>query len=322
MPVIKHRLEDLFKAMYHDKFDCADFLKCPVHANCKEDRFEHKGSIRDVLEPNKKLKAYLRFLNIFLFEHLPLNTGVVFSYRKGVGPYDAVAPHAKSRHFFQTDITSFFSNVDRQMILEAIIEGRDSCPISNLDEHLDRILDLVCVDDELPTGFPTSPPISNAVLKKFDDTLEEHCHKMDLVFTRYSDDIILSAKDNETIYEAFGFVSELLQEATSGKLVLNKAKSRHVKIGRRVEVLGMVIRHDGQITVSAKTKNEIEVLLHFYLKNRESFLKKVENNIDSGMKRVAGYLNYINTFDAQYLDSLRRKYGAATVDRFLHREFE
>jgi RNA-directed DNA polymerase len=37
--------------------------------------------------------------------------------------------------------------------------------------------------------------------------------------------------------------------------------------------------------------------------------------------RLAGLLNYVNTVDQSYLEKLRRKYGAAVVDVFLHRSF-
>lgn len=313
----KRPLQNLFSAMYHNKFAYSDFLTCRVSDNSEVSRYRD----REVLKPNRKLKAYLKFLNLFLFELLPVNQRVVFSYRKGYGPYDAVAPHSQSKYFFQTDISAFFSSIDRVMVKDAIVSGKDTSSIADLDFHLERILELACIDNQLPTGFPTSPVITNSVLKVFDDNLEARCSKAGLTVSRYSDDIIVSAANTDAIYSAPNIVEKVLMDAFNGRLVLNQGKTRHFKVGGKVKILGMVILPNGQITVDAMRRSEIEVLLHFYLTNRDRFLDKVNGDLDRGEERIAGFLNYVNTVNQAYLDKLRHKYGAATVDMFLHRSF-
>lgn len=317
--MVKRSLESLFQAMYHDKYDYSDFLTCTVVENCELSHYRDQEHLLPVLKPNQKLKAYLRFLNLFLFEQLPINERVLFSYRKGVGAYDAVVPHSASKYFFQTDISAFFSSIDRGMITSTIETGGEHCSIADLDQHTDRVLDLVCIDDKLPTGFPTSPTITNSVLKPFDDALEARCEALALTFSRYSDDIILSANSNDAIYTAPAIVEEILQASFAGKLMLNRDKSRHFKVGGKTKLLGMVILPNGHVSIDANVRTEIEVLLHFYLTDREKFLGKVGGDPDKGAKRVTGLLNYINTVDKAYLNKLRRKYGATVVDLFLHR---
>jgi RNA-directed DNA polymerase len=318
----KRPLEALFKAMYHDRFDYSDFMRCNARDNCEVSQVDGHPHPREILKPNKRLKAYQKFLSLFLFDLLPVNERVVFSYRKGVGVYDAVAPHAMSKHFFQTDIEGFFTSVDSDMVQSIMVSGKDLLPIADFDNHVEHILSLVCVDGRLPTGFSTSPAITNAVLKPFDDLLEARCGALDLRVSRYSDDIILSAHNNSAIYEARDLVESALTEIFAGKFVLNRAKSRHFKAGGRVQILGLMILPNGQISIDAKRRSEIEVLLHFYTTNRDMFLERVNGDLDRGTERVTGFLNYVNTVDKAYLDKLRRKYGATTVDMFLHRAFE
>jgi len=314
----KRNLQDLFTAMYHDKFDYQDFLTCNVKDNCELLKFRD----RDLLKPNKKLKAYLKFLNLFLFELLPVNKDVVFSYRKGVGPYNAVEPHANNKFFFQTDIQSFFSSMDREIVFATLKSGQNSIPIADIEMHFERILELTCIDNKLPVGFPTSPVITNAALKVFDDELSIKCVQNGITLTRYSDDIIMSAVDNENIYSAEKFVTETLEDLFGKTFTLNQDKSRYFKTGGRVKILGMLILPNGQITVDPNIRKEIEVLLHFYLTNKEKFLDKVDGDLDAGSERIVGYLNYVNAVDGEYLDKLKRKYGVATVDMFLHRAFK
>lgn len=304
----------LFEAMYHGKYDFKDFIQSDISNSF--DVFYVKD--RKIQKPNKKLKVYHSFLNLFLFEYLRTNERVVFSYRKGVSAYDAVAAHASNKHFYQTDISDFFSSIDSQLIKETIIASADLSPIEDLNEHLERVIDLVTVDGTLPMGFSTSPLISNACLYKFDKALEEYSTNHNLTYTRYADDLILSSKNREDLEGIQEKIAELLKNTFDDRLSLNYSKSKFTHIGRKVKILGMVILPTGKVSVDIKFKNKVEVLLHFYMKDREKFLDKVDGDMRGGMEKVSGYLNYINTVDKSYLDKLRKKFGGTIVDMFLH----
>ena len=306
----------LFDAMYHGKYEFGDFLHGDVTANYDSIPIK-KG--RRIYRPNKKLKAYHVFLNKFLCEYLDLNSRVVYSYRKGINPHQAVSAHALSRAFFQTDIVNFFGNIDRHMVRSTIIDRGVRIPIADLQAHLERILDLTTIDGSLPVGFSTSPLISNACLTGFDDNLEEHCRITGLKYTRYADDIVISAQSREALKDIGSFVSELLVRHFEGKLQLNPSKSKLTTVGRKIKVLGMSITPSGQVTIDMELKKQIEVLLHFYMRNREKFLDKVQHDMKAGVDQLAGYVNYINAADKPYLEKLRRKYGSTVIDSFLHR---
>ena len=97
-------LELLFDAVHHGKYDFEDFLNGDLTSHYSPVQIGR----RTLYRPDKKLKAYLTFLNTFVFEHLLLNDRAVYSYRKGVNPHEAVHVHASNRAFFQTDIEDFF----------------------------------------------------------------------------------------------------------------------------------------------------------------------------------------------------------------------
>ena len=108
--MIQKPLSDLFNSMHHGKYDFADFMQGRVDENYKVLSLNTSGNHRKVFHPNKKLKVYHTFLNLFLFECLPINKEVVYSYRKGFSAYHAVSKHSSSKHFFQTDtLSSLFS---------------------------------------------------------------------------------------------------------------------------------------------------------------------------------------------------------------------
>lgn len=309
-------LRDLFDAMLRGKYDFEDFLHSRVDDNYAT------AVVRDrtVHLPNKKLKAYHRFLNTVLFAHLRVNEAVAYAYRKGVNPHEALQPHAKSRAFFQADIKDFFRSIDRSLIRAKIAIPTPSMPISDLISHTERILDMTTVNDVLAVGFSTSPPISNVCLADFDDELEAFCRSAALVYTRYADDIIVSGQDREMLAGMKKTLGDLLSTHFNGKLELNEGKSKLTTVGRKVKILGLVVLPSGEVAVDMDIKKRIEVLIHYFLRDEEIFLKQAkEADRDAAVEKLSGYVNYINAADAKYLEKLRRKYGAAVIDGFLHR---
>lgn len=317
----KQSLETLFNAMYHGKWSFADFAHVPVESNSRRQSFTRSGKTRELLVPNEKLKVCHEFLRLFLLDFLPLNEQVVFSYRKGLSAYDAVAKHTNSKSFFVCDIADFFPSIRRARIKLTLSTAQERCPIEDLNDWLERIADLVCVDDCLPIGFSTSPSISNAVLMPFDNAFKAYCDSRALMFTRYSDDIIVSGKNHAALDGIEASIAAFLSETMHGELTLHPGKSKFLHGGVKVKLLGMVLLPNGTISVDAGVKGEIEVLIHFYLRDRIKFADRVDGDPHKAEARLSGLLNYVNTVDQAYLNKLRKKFGAAVVDFFLHRSF-
>lgn len=292
-----------------------------VLANCKREQFTKARVVRHVLAPNDRLTACLDFIRLFVVEYLPVNEEVVFSYRKGVGTFDAVVRHQHGKSFLVCDIASFFPSLSRRRVALTLAQGRDRSPISDFDLWQDRFCDLVCPEGVLPMGFSTSPGISNAALKPFDDALKAACDARDLTLTRYSDDIIVSGNSKDALNGVEQLIDDTLQAVFPGEFMLNRSKSKLMNRGMKVKLLGMVVLPDGTVSVDGTVKKEIEVLLHFHAKDRSRFLEQVSNDLQKGERKLAGMISYVNTIDSGYLDKLRRKFGAAAVDYFLHRSF-
>jgi len=301
--------------MYHGKYKFSDFAHEQVSANYEQ--FLIHG--RPIYKPNKKLKTFHAFLNLFVFQHLQQNEDVVFSYRKGTRVIDAVDRHAQSRHFFQSDFTNFFGSLKTPVIKDTILASVERAPISDLSSYIDRIIELVTAKNSMPIGFSTSPLISNGCLYHFDNQLQEYCLSKELIYTRYSDDIIISSFDKEPLQDIDKKVRDILDDLFSGDLLINEGKSKFSSRGQKIKLLGIVVHPDGNVSVDSALKREVEVLLYFYTTSRERFLDKLGDDPKSGIERLSGYLNYINAIDPEYLDKLRKKYGLTVVDMFFHR---
>jgi RNA-directed DNA polymerase len=317
----KQPIEVLFNAVFHNKWRFTDFANATVAANVSAKTFTQSGKTRNLLVPNEKLKACHEFLRLFLLDFLPLNKDVVFSYRKGISAFDAVVRHARNKSFFVCDIANFFPNIKQSRVRSTLLTAKDSCPVEDLESWLDRIVDLVCVNDSLPMGFSTSPAISNAALMPFDNALKAYCDSKGLVLTRYSDDITVSGQDSAALEGIQDQIRALLQDTMHGELSLHPKKSKFLHSGAKIKLLGMVLLPNGTVSVDASVKDEIEVLIYFYLRDRSKFADRVDGDPRKAEARLSGLLNYVNTVDQTYLDKLRKKFGVAVVDYFLHRSF-
>ena len=318
---VKRPMADLFRAVYHDKRSFQDLIEMDVLINCKRAQYTKAGQVRAILAPNDILAGCLEFVRLFVVDYLPINEDVVYSYRKGMSAFDAVARHRAGNYFFVCDIAHFFPSLNRERVRFTLAQGYARTPVSDFSIWLDRYVNLVCPESSLPVGFSTSPGISNAALKPFDDAINFACKNRRLTVTRYSDDIIVSGESKDSLEGIEKLVAATLQDVFPGEFALNLSKSKLMHRGTKVKLLGMVLLPDGSVSVDATVKDEIEVLLHLYSRNRSRFLERVGNDLLKGERRLSGLINYVNTIDKAYLDKLRRKFGAAAVDYFLHRSF-
>ncbi|MGZ8226378.1 MAG: reverse transcriptase domain-containing protein [Methylococcaceae bacterium] len=305
-------LQEAFDSTFHDKLNFNDFLNLDVKKECKSFSINNKL----IINPSPTLKKYLRFLNNFVFDYAKINTEVVHSYRKGKNAYTAVEKHANSKYFFQTDINNFFNSIAAEDIEFIFDNNLADTPISDIGNYRANVLNLVSIDGVLPVGFSTSPSISNTCLYTFDNTLECYCHSKDIVYTRYSDDIILSSNNRDALKTANEIILEQLNLFYNGRISLNSHKTKHTHKGEKIKLLGMVILPSGKISVDMKLKKQLEILLYFYINDQDRFADYLKNHYHGDLSKISGQLNYINSIDSSYLNKLRKKYGNYIVDTF------
>ncbi len=315
----KLSLKKAFNSYFHDKYSFNHFCNLDIKI-----QYENIFYSKNTFSPSKELKRYQQFLNFFIFDFMKVNEDVVFSYRKGVSTYDAIYPHKDSKYILSTDIKSFFLHIDKEDIKNLILQNKKNYLIDeeDIEQYIDTLVNLVSYNDILPIGAPTSPKISNAYLFQFDNKLEEYCKAEDIIYTRYSDDFIFSSNTNEKFALLLSTMKELLISSNLESFQLNERKTKLQRKGSKIMLLGLVITPNGTITVDKKIKKEIEVLLHFYLSNRDKFKDFFEKNYDSNLEKVSGRLSYIKSIDKQFITKLKKKYGSYIVNSFIHRDID
>ena len=305
-------LEEAFNAVFHDEESFFDF--CNVDQDQEIEELNFKA--RKVFRTSNKLKKYLRFVDRVVLRHLEKSTDVVHSYVRGRSVLTAVKAHCESKYFFTTDIQNFFSNITEDDVRFILDRDRKRIPISDLDKYFDLIVGSVVRAGVIPVGFPTSPQISNAYLLGFDNELHGYCVENKLTYTRYSDDLIISANEKERLFGLQDLVQKFLSN-TSEALKLNVEKTRITHLGNKVKILGLVVTPGGKVTIDSKYKNTLESLLHFYINDKAKFSSLLEKTLNGNEHSLFGLLHYARSVDPEYVEKLQRKYGAFALSTLM-----
>jgi RNA-directed DNA polymerase len=106
----------------------------------------------------------------------------------------------------------------------------------------------------VPQGSPTSGQISNLVFYPLDVKLASLAKSLTAKYTRYADDIVISFKSEFTRSEAESALRSAANIINEGGFQLNHSKTRVLKPGSRMQVLGVLIGSPGLRVPPSKKK--------------------------------------------------------------------
>lgn len=195
------------------------------------------GSFRVLYAPDPVLKYVQRQLLKNVLASMPVSP-CALAYRKKIGLSANASPHCGHRYVMKLDIADFFGSITfLQVYQKAFPEHLFPPALRTL------LTNLCCLNDFLPQGAPTSPYISNLVLKPFDDYMERWCGEREISYTRYCDDMTFSGdfSPRQVYKKVRGFLLCMGFE-------LNPEKTRVLGRGSRQLVTGIVVNEKPQIT--------------------------------------------------------------------------
>lgn len=188
------------------------------------------GALRCLSVPDPILKRIQRrILEVLLFD-MEISPYAA-AYRFGGGILWNARPHIGKDKLFKLDIRSFFDSILYSQVKEAAF------PEAIYAEPLRILLALLCYyGDGLPQGAPTSPAISNIIMKNFDNCLGNWCQNRGICYTRYCDDMTFSGNFDEK--EVLDFTAAELKKMG---FFINPAKTVTADRYHRQMVTGIVV---------------------------------------------------------------------------------
>jgi hypothetical protein len=256
------------------------------------------GGTRLISHPSRTLKALQRWLARNIIAVAPVHDSAT-AYQKGRSIRENALRHAGSAYTLRLDFKDFFPSFDAASIRHFLEETATSNGLNLSPEDIDFIIKILCKDGRITIGAPSSPKITNAMMFKFDYTLNEYALGNNIIYTRYADDLFLSSFKPDSLIEAEKFVRKLANNHRRPKLNINENKTLHLSRAGHRSVTGLVITPEGRISIGRERKREIKSLVHSATLNR---LNPVER------ARLSGLIAFAHDVEPDFIGALVKKY--------------
>lgn len=191
--------------------------------------------------------------------------------------------HKKHKYVLNIDLKDMFSQITASRI-----KGMLRSEPYSLDESVANVISIItCCKGFLPQGAPTSPILSNMLLKMLDTKLIKYSKDNNLYYTRYADDLSFSANyDFSKIVfsnypESFDIRNELKSIFNESNFVINSEKTKYYTYYKRQEVTGIVVNK--KLNIAKEKMKEIRLLL--YLCKKFSILSTAKRYFEKNKKK-------------------------------------
>lgn len=267
------------------------------------------GGVRRLQVPSLPLKQIQRRILREVLSRLPVSDYAT-AYRPGARLYDNAARHCGKKYLLKLDVSDFFGSIPFEMVY------RTAFNTHYFPKQIGVMLTaLCCRKDALPQGAPTSPALSNIVLRGFDNVMGNWCKKRGITYTRYCDDMTFSA--DTPLYGAYVRAKTLLFEMG---LELNEDKTRFLTRQSRQTVTGLTVNDGVHIPADYKRalRQEVYYALKFGLESavlqgrREAFIASDQVLTEAYCRHLVGKVGYVlqiepnNTYFQAALEQLLR----------------
>jgi len=188
------------------------------------------GNKRKLLAPDFLLKQIQKNILNHIIKGLSISKYAT-AYYKGSDIVKNAEVHLRKPIILKLDMKNFFDTITFEHVKSFVFKEE------YFPEGVATILTKLCTyQNHLPQGAPTSPTISNIILKEFDDEVGNFCIENNITYTRYCDDMTFSGRfDKEKI---ISFVGGRLK--TFG-FTLNHKKTKLLTKGKRQIITGIVV---------------------------------------------------------------------------------
>ena len=247
------RYDDLYKAKRSDLYRTFFIPK-------------NSGGLRRIDAPHPPLMDALRELkNILEMDCGALYHTSAFAYVKQRCCVDAVKKHQRneSNWFLKLDFKDFFGSTTPEFLFRMVAQSFPFCEIVKNEqgrEALLKALDLCFLNGGLPQGTPISPTLTNIMMIPIDHRIFNTLAKRKIVYTRYADDLLISAVESFSKDKMSAFVNQVLSDMRA-PFRINDAKTRYGSRKGSNWNLGVMLNKDNNITVGHMKKKHFKAAL-------------------------------------------------------------
>lgn len=247
---------------------------------------KRNGGSREIAEPLPSLKEIQKWILKEILEKCECSK-YAKAYVLGTSIKENARFHRGQEKVLAIDIKDFFGSIKFKKVFSFFRRLGYSKAVAAM------LTNLCCLDGSLPQGAPTSPALSNLIIKNIDKRIAGFSKKYGFRFTRYSDDLTFSG--SIVAGSIINFVRNVL---SSEKLSINEKKIRLMEAHQKQEVTGIVTNQKLQVSKSLRKKFRQEM---YYIQKfgLDSHLQKIRNTRSHYLKHMLGIANFISFVNLQ-----------------------
>jgi len=262
------------------------------------------GGYRTINHPARELKLLQRWLVENSLSSLPVHKSAT-AYKKGASIYRNAALHRARNFILKVDFADFFPSIRGTDVVRLLRANQDRMAGTVVgSSDIDLVRRLVCRDDRLTIGAPSSPLLSNLIMFEFDEKWSAICRESGITYSRYADDLYFSTNVPNLLEVVLADLRRDLARRKSPGLRINEDKTVFTSRKRRRMITGLVLTPTGEISLGRHRKRFIKSLV---FRNSRNALKAEE------IASLYGTLSYAKSVDPSFIETLRRKYGHAAI---------
>lgn len=249
---------------------------------------------RTIYQPSRELKALQGWVLRNILDKLsssPFSMG----FEKKQSILNNATPHVGANFILNIDLEDFFPSLTAHKVFGVFHSlGYNRTIASSLTR-------LCCYKNLLPQGAPSSPKLANLICSRLDYRIQGYAGRRGLIYTRYADDLTISAQSMKKVVKAKGFLFSIIP---SEGLMINKGKTCISGPRGQKKVTGLVVSQD-KVGIGKRKYKEIRAKIHHVFVRRSNEIEQVK-----------GWLAYILSVDLRshkrllvYMNKLEKKYN-------------
>lgn len=230
---------------------------------------KRSGGRRFIKIPEPTLMRVQKWIHQFVLTKIPVHKAS-YAFKKGGSINECAARHCGAQWLIKIDIADFFDSISEIQVFRLFkevgyqplvaFELARICTIGANSDYSPRGTytqwrvhkcndEIVTYNQKIlgytPQGAPTSPLISNLVMRKSDVTILDLATHYELTYTRYSDDMTFSTPDRAfSRVKAREFINESYKVLSSQGYRPQYRKTKIIPPGNRKIVLGLNVDSD------------------------------------------------------------------------------
>ena len=242
------------------------------------------GGKREIAQPSRAMKAVQSWILRKILDRLSSSQNSK-GFEIGESILSNATPHVGAHVLLNIDLEDFFNTVPASHVYSIFHSIGYNKSVSHI------LTNLCTFNGRLPQGAPTSPKLSNLACQRLDSRIQGYAGSRGIIYTRYADDITLSAFNESKIRKAKPMIEEIVKNEG---FIINKKKTKICGTRKRKEVTGLVISTDS-VGIGRKEYRRMRTEIYSMLKSERTKLPQVN-----------GWLAFIKSVDRNNYNRLIR----------------